>query len=69
MIKVARYQLVTPVMFLGLSWAALAVAFAWNLARGGDTFRNGLAVMFLLFFVMGVQRIGQFRECRCAGAG
>ena len=58
MIKVARYHLVTPVMFLGLPWAALAFAFAVNVARGGDTFRDGLAVMSLMFFVTGVQRIG-----------
>ncbi len=58
MIKVARYHLVTPVMFLGLPWAALACVFAVNVARGGDTFRGGLAVFFGLFFVTGVQRIG-----------
>ena len=60
MIKVARYHLVTPVMFLGLPWAALAVAFAADVARRGGNFRGGLAVMFLLFFVTGVQRIGRW---------
>ena len=61
MIKVARYQLVTPVMFLGLPWAALAAVFAVNAAQGGGgNFRGGLAVMFLLFFVTGVQRIGRW---------
>jgi hypothetical protein len=61
MIKVARYQLVTPVMFLGLPWAALAAVFAVNAAQGGGgNFRAGLAVIFLLFFVTGVQRIGRW---------
>jgi hypothetical protein len=58
MIKVARYQLVIPVMFLGLPWAVLAAVFAVDVARRGGNFRGGLAVMFLLFFVTGVQRIG-----------
>ena len=56
MIKVARYQLVTPVMFLGLPWAPLAGAFAVALAR--DTSRGGLVSVFLMFFVTGVLRIG-----------
>jgi hypothetical protein len=60
MIKVARYQLVTPVMFLGLPWAVLAAVFAVDVARRGGNFRGGLAVMFLLFFVTGVQRIGRW---------
>jgi hypothetical protein len=29
-----------------------------NVARGGDTFRDGLAVFFGMFFVTGLQRIG-----------
>ena len=60
MIKVARYQLVTPVMFLGLPWAALAGVFAVNVARGGDHFRDGVVVIFGMFFVTGVQRIGRW---------
>jgi hypothetical protein len=60
MIKVARYQLVTPVVFLGVPWAALAAVFAVDVARRGGNFRAGLAVMFLLFFVTGVQRIGRW---------
>jgi hypothetical protein len=58
MIKVARYHLAQPVLFVAPPWAALALAFAWNAARGGDTFRDGLAVFFGMFFVVGVQRIG-----------
>jgi hypothetical protein len=57
-IKVTRYQLAQPVLFPGLPWATLAGVFAVNVARGGDTFRGGLAVLFGLFFVAGVQRIG-----------
>jgi hypothetical protein len=60
MIKVARYHLVTPVMFLGLPWAVLAAVFAVDVARRGGNFSGGLAVMFLLFFVTGVQRIGRW---------
>jgi len=60
MIKVARYQLVTPVLFLGLPWAVLAAVFAVDVARRGGNFSGGLAVMFLLFFVTGVQRIGRW---------
>jgi hypothetical protein len=60
LIKVARYQLVTPVVFLGVPWAALAAVFAVDVARRGGNFRAGLAVMFLLFFVTGVQRIGRW---------
>jgi hypothetical protein len=59
MIKVARYHLVQPVLFVTLPWAALALVFAWNLARAGGTFGGGLAIMFMLFFVMGVQRVGR----------
>ena len=60
MIKVARYHLVTPVMFFGLPWAVLAAVFAVDVARRGGNFRGGLAVIFLLFFVTGVQRIGRW---------
>jgi hypothetical protein len=59
MINVARYHLVMPAMFLGLPWAVLAGVFAVNAAQGGDrAFRAGLAVIFGMFFVTGVQRIG-----------
>jgi hypothetical protein len=58
MIKVARYHLVRPVLFVALPWATLAFTFAVNVARGGDTFRDGLAVFFGMFFVTGLQRIG-----------
>ena len=60
MIKVARYHLLTPVMFVGLPWAALAGVFAVNVARGGGNFRDGLVVIFGIFFVTGVQRIGRW---------
>jgi len=61
MIKVARYHLVMPVMFLGLPWATLALVFAVDVAQGGDkAFRAGLAVFFGMFFVTGVQRIGRW---------
>jgi hypothetical protein len=60
MIKVARYHLVQPVLFVTLPLAALAFVFAVNAARGGDTFRGGLVVIFMLFFGMGVQRIGRW---------
>ena len=60
MIRVARYHLVTPVMFLGLPWAVLAAVFAVDVARRGGNFSGGLAVMFLLFFVTGVQRVGRW---------
>ena len=58
MIKVARYHLVRPVLFVAIPWATLALAFAVNAARGGDTFRDGLVVFFSMFFVVGVQRVG-----------
>jgi hypothetical protein len=58
MIKVARYHLVTPVMLLGLPWAPLAGAFAFALIRGGGVAHGGLVVIFVMFFVTGVQRIG-----------
>jgi len=60
MIKVARYHLVRPVQFVALPWATLAFAFAVNVARGGDTFRNGLTVIFLMFFRRGVRRTGRW---------
>jgi hypothetical protein len=60
MIKVARYHLVMPGMFLGLPWAALAGVFAVNAARGGDHFRGGVVVIFGMFFVTGVQRVGRW---------
>jgi hypothetical protein len=60
MIKVARYHLATPVMFPGVPWAALAFTFAVNVARGGGTFRDGLVVIFGMFFVVGVTRIGRW---------
>lgn len=57
-ITVVRYHLVRPVLFVAIPWATLALAFAVNVARGGDTFRDGLVVFFGMFFVVGVQRIG-----------
>jgi hypothetical protein len=61
MIKVARYHLVMPMMFLVLPWLALALAFAVNAAQGGrQAFRAGLVVTFGLFFVTGLQRIGRW---------
>jgi hypothetical protein len=57
-INVARYHLVQPVLFVTLPLAMLAFLFAVNAARGGDTWRDGLAVIFLYFFIMGVQRVG-----------
>ena len=60
MIKVARYHLAQPVLFLGTPWAALAFAFAVNAARGGDIFRNGVVSISILFFAVGVQRIGRW---------
>ena len=58
MIKVARYHLVRPVLFVTLPLATLALIFAVNVARGGNTFRDGLGGIFLMFFIVGVQRIG-----------
>jgi hypothetical protein len=58
MIKVARCHLAQPVLFLAVPWVALAFAFAVNAARGGGTFRSGVSVIFVMFFISGVQRIG-----------
>jgi hypothetical protein len=58
MIKVARYHLVRPVLFVTLPLATLAFAFALDVARGGDIFRGGLFVLYGMFFFTGVQRIG-----------
>jgi hypothetical protein len=61
MIKVARYHLVAqPVLFLGLPFAMLALAFAANAIRGGDIWRDGVGSIFIFFFFMGVQRIGRW---------
>jgi hypothetical protein len=60
MIKVARYHLVQPVMFLVLLWAPLAGAFALAEARGGGNFREGLVLIFGMFFITGVQRMGRW---------
>jgi hypothetical protein len=70
MIKVARYHLMTPWMFLGLPWAALAVVFAVTVAQRGDrAMQDGLVVFFGLFFVTGVQRIGRWLPfCLTLGA-
>ncbi len=57
-VKVARYHLVRPVLFVTLPLAILAFVFAVDVARGGDTFRDGLGGIFLMFFITGVQRIG-----------
>jgi hypothetical protein len=60
MIKVARYHLVQrPVLFVAAPLATLAFAFAVDVARGGDIWRDaGLFGISVLFFVTGVQRIG-----------
>jgi hypothetical protein len=58
MINVVRYHLVQPVLFVTLPLVMLAFLFAVNAARGGDKWRDGLAVIFLYFFIMGVQRVG-----------
>jgi hypothetical protein len=58
MIKMARYQLVRPVLFVALPWATLAGVFAVAVARGGGNFQSGLVVIFGMFFVLGVQRTG-----------
>jgi hypothetical protein len=60
MIKVTRYQLTRPVLFVTLPLATLACVFAVDVAQGGDTFRGGLFTIFLMFFVTGVQRIGRW---------
>ena len=61
MIKVARYQLAQPVLFLALPWATLAFAFAVNAAQGGGgNLRAGLVVIFWMFFVAGASRIGRW---------
>ncbi len=57
-IKVARYHLLRPMLFLALPLAILPFAFAVDVARRGDTFRDGLGGIFLMFFIVGVQRIG-----------
>jgi hypothetical protein len=58
MIKVARYHLMQPALVVVLPWAVLAGVFAAAVARGGDNFRGGLGSIFLMFFLVGVQRIG-----------
>jgi hypothetical protein len=61
MIKVARYQLVQqPALFVTIPLAILAFVFAVDAVRGDNIYRGGLAVIFLFFFVMGVQRIGRW---------
>ena len=61
MIKVARYQLVQqPVLFVTLPLGILAFAFASDAVRGNNIYRGGLVVIFLSFFVIGVQRIGRW---------
>ncbi len=57
-IKVARYHLLRPMLFLAPPLAILPFAFAVDVARRGDTFRDGLGGIFLMFFIVGVQRIG-----------
>jgi hypothetical protein len=59
-VNVARYHLARPVLFVTLPLATLAFIFAVNVARGGDTFRDGLACIFFVFFATGVQRIGRW---------
>ncbi len=58
MIKVARFQLMRPVLLVAPPWAALVLTFAVDAARGGDTFRADPGTIFLMFFIVGVQRIG-----------
>jgi hypothetical protein len=61
MIKVVRYQLVVqPVLMLVLPLGSLAAVFAIDAARGGNTWRDGVGVVFLMFFFLGVQRIGRW---------
>ena len=61
MIKVARYHLVQrPALFIAAPLATLALVFAVNAARGGNPWRDGLVTIFLMFFVMGIQRIGRW---------
>lgn len=57
MIKVARYHLLMPWTFLW-PWPPLAGAFAFALARPAS--HGGLAFLFVMFFVTGVQRIGRW---------
>jgi hypothetical protein len=60
-IKVARYHMVVqPVLFLSLPLASVACVFAVDALRGGNTWRGGLVVVFLMFFFLGVQRIGRW---------
>lgn len=59
-VKVARYHLATPVMLLGLPWMALALAFVLRTVQGSGGFRGGVLVLFLMFFIMGGQRVGRW---------
>jgi hypothetical protein len=60
-VKVARYHLVQrPVLFVTLPLALLAFALAMDAVRGDNIYRNGLGAIFLLFFFLGVQRIGRW---------
>jgi hypothetical protein len=60
MINVARYHLVVqPVLIVTLPLATLAAAFAVN-AASGHTWRDGAATIFIMFFFLGVQRIGRW---------
>jgi len=58
MIKMARYQLVQPVLFVSLPLGILAFVFAADAVRGDNIYRGGLIVIFLYFFVMGLERAG-----------
>ena len=61
MIKMARYQLVQqPVLFATVPLAILAFVFAADAVRGDNIYRGGLVIIFLFFFVMGVQRTGRW---------
>jgi hypothetical protein len=61
MLKVARYQLVQqPALFVMIPLAILAFVFAVDAVRGDNIYRGGLVVIFLFFFVMGVQRTGRW---------
>lgn len=65
MVKVVRYHLVRPIIYV--SWPmVLAFSFAVNLAiyilapAGGDRDTGGLASIFIMFMVLGLQSIGRW---------
>jgi hypothetical protein len=60
LINMARYQLARPALFPGVPWLTLLAAFAVNIARGGDHYRDGVIVIFSMFFVAGAQRVSRW---------